>query len=220
MTTCTLDNTTRQQNGRSPGRSPTDEALLLDYRSTGCQTAFDQLVGRYESELYGYLRRMLQDADTAEDVFQATFLQIHRKCESFQEGLRFRPWLYAIATNQAIDAMRRNRRHRATSLNQRPATNAEELPEFIDMLAGDEVDPSEVLDREQLRMRVRDAVQELPVPLRSVVNLVVYQGLKYREAADALSIPIGTIKSRLHTAVKRLSATLREECPEAVVDHE
>src|SRR3989304_2158430 len=95
----------------SPGEAVTpDEVLLLAYRDHADRTAFSELVRRYERELYSYLRRYLGDAGMAEDAFQATFLQVHLKCDQFAEGRRFRPWLYTIATNQAIDAQRRNRR--------------------------------------------------------------------------------------------------------------
>ncbi len=95
----------------------TDEQLLLRYRQTGDRELFAQLVYRYERELYSYLRRYLGEAEMAEDAFQAAFLQVHLKCDQFQIGRRFRPWLYTIATNQAIDARRRNRRHRMLSLD-------------------------------------------------------------------------------------------------------
>ena len=78
---------------------------------------FEELVRRYEKELYGYLRHYLGDAEMAEDVFQHDFLQVHLKCDQFEPGRKVRPWLYTIAINQAIDFQRRNRRHRMTSLN-------------------------------------------------------------------------------------------------------
>ena len=96
----------------------TDEHILIEYRQTGDRELFAQLVYRYERELYTYLRRYLGDAQMAEDAFQGAFLQVHLKCDQFQEGRRFRPWLYTIATNQAIDARRRNKRHRMVSLDQ------------------------------------------------------------------------------------------------------
>ena len=191
-----------------------DEELLLDYRRSGNQKAFRELVERYESELYGYLRRVLQDASLAEDVFQATFLQIHRRADRYKQGLRVRPWLYTIATNQAIDAMRRNKRHRQPSLNHRPPSERENAPELIEMLASSELDPAESFEKKQLREHVRAAVEQLPETLSSVVNLVVYQGFKYREVAEMLSIPIGTVKSRMHTAVQRLTETLKVRIPD------
>ena len=95
---------------RLPARS--DEELLLAYRSKADRGAFEELVRRYEKELYGYLRHYLNDAEMAEDVFQQTFLQVHLKCDQFEEGRKVRPWLYTVATNQAIDCQRRNKRHR------------------------------------------------------------------------------------------------------------
>src|SRR6476646_5723809 len=102
----------------SPDRTEmSDEALLLAYRGRADRQAFNELVHRYERELFSYLRRYLGDAPAAEDAFQATFLQVHLKCDQFAEGRKFRPWLYTIATNQAIDAQRRNKRHRSVSLD-------------------------------------------------------------------------------------------------------
>lgn len=95
----------------------TDEQVLIRYRNSGDERLFSNLVGRYERELYSYLRRYLGNAEHAEDAFQATFLQLHLKCDQFQEGRRLRPWLYMIATNKAIDLQRRNKRHQILSLN-------------------------------------------------------------------------------------------------------
>ena len=103
--------------GPNPLVSWTDEKLLLSYRSEPDNRVFEELVHRYEKELYGYLRHYLGDAEMAEDVFQQTFLQVHLKCGQFEPGRKVRPWLYTVATNQAIDYQRRNRRHRMSSLD-------------------------------------------------------------------------------------------------------
>src|SRR6187200_1836026 len=99
-----------------------DEALLLAYRDHADRLAFSELVRRYERELYSYLRRYLGDAAAAEDAFQATFLQVHLKCDKFEPDRKVRPWLYTIATNQAIDLQRRGKRHRLVSLDRRDAS--------------------------------------------------------------------------------------------------
>ena len=105
----------------------TDEQLLLDYRTRGDGDAFAELVRRYERELYCYLRQYLGDPAMAEDVFQTTFLQLHLKCDQFKTGLKLRPWLYRIATNQAIDTVRRNRRHRLRSRSGRYSQHPQAL---------------------------------------------------------------------------------------------
>ena len=184
----------------------TDEELLLGYRVHGSQDVFAELVHRYERELFSYLRRYLGNAAMAEDVFQQTFLQVHLKCDQFQQGRRFRPWLYTIATNQAIDAQRRNRRHRGVSLDRtNQGSSGDDLGTLLDLLESSEAGPLAQLEAAERGEWVHDAVDALPDPLRDAVHLVYYQGLKYREAAEVMSIPVGTVKSRLHSAILKLN---------------
>lgn len=181
-----------------------DEDLLAQFRKSQTE-AFGVLVRRYERELYGYLRRYLGDATLAEDVFQNTFLQLYKKANQYEPGRPVRPWLYTIATHQAIDALRRNARHQSVSLN----TNREELPNgevhsLVDMLETRGPGPLDRAQGEELRESVRASVDRLPDLFRQVVVLAYYQGLKYREIADILEIPVGTVKSRLHAALAKL----------------
>lgn len=192
--------------GGGVAAGPTDEELLTRFRNGDDATAFESLVHRYERELFSYLRRYLGNAEMAEDVFQATFLQIHLKKERFEEGRRFRPWLYTIATNQAIDAQRRNRRHRMVSLDHRTGDEGD-VGSLVEMLSGCEITADETMEKEESREWVRGAIEELPDTLKSALLLVYHQGLKYREAADALGIPVGTVKSRLHAALHKLNET-------------
>ncbi len=76
----------------------------------GDRRLFEELIRRYERELFNYLKQYLGDTQLAEDAFQSTFLQVHLKCDQFDPERRFRPWLYAVATNQAIDTQRQRRR--------------------------------------------------------------------------------------------------------------
>ncbi len=195
--------------GTEASNAWTDEQLLLEYRSRGDRRAFDHLVHRYEKELFGYLRNYLGDAEMAEDVFQQTFLQVHLKCEKFEPGRRVRPWLYTVATNQAIDFQRRNRRHRAVSLDRAiGGDSGDETGSLIDLLDSENVSPAEEVTAIEQHEQVRQAVDELPEQTKQVVMLVYFQGLKYREAAEVLDIPVGTVKSRLHTAIQKLSTIL------------
>lgn len=183
-----------------------DEALLLQYRSRGDRKAFAELVQRYERELYSYLRRYLNDASLAEDAFQMTFLQVHLKCGQFDETRAFRPWLYTIATNLAIDEQRRNKRHRSISLDRsRGNAGDDDTNNLLQMLASHEPEPGSYTDTAQKTEWVRAAVGALPEVLRTSLVLVYYQGLKYREAADVLEVPVGTVKSRVHAAMLRLT---------------
>jgi RNA polymerase sigma-70 factor, ECF subfamily len=184
-----------------------DEELLAEYRLHQSRQAFEELVHRYERELYSYLRRYLSDATLAEDVFQATFLQLYLKADQFEEGRKVRPWLYTIATNQAIDAQRRNRRHKMVSLDRRGASQEvrDEVGSLVDLLTSKEPGAAANLEGQERRKWVQQAVEQLPDSLREAVLLVYYQGLKYREAASVLGIPVGTVKSRMHAAILKLN---------------
>ena len=104
-----------------------DEELMSRYREEGQAAIFSELVHRYERELYRYLARYLGDPTPAEDVFQNTFLQVHLKRGLFENGRPFRPWLYAIATHQAVDALRKAGRHPTVSLDQRVSCGVERI---------------------------------------------------------------------------------------------
>lgn len=190
-----------------------DEQLLQSYREASDPTVFAELVSRYQRELYNYLRRFLGDATLAEDVFQATFFQVHQKRDSFEQGRKFRPWLYTIATNQAIDAQRRNRRHRRLSLNQPHQAGSESVGTLIDLVAAEGEDPSLTAENGEQGAWVRGEVEALPEPLRNAVNLVYFGGMKYRDAAKVMSVPVGTVKSRLHAAIQRLGQAWRDVQP-------
>jgi RNA polymerase sigma-70 factor (ECF subfamily) len=194
--------------------SMSDEDLLLAYRDRNDRSAFSELVQRYERELYSYLRRYLGDAGMAEDAFQATFLQVHLKCDQFDKGRKFRPWLYTVATNQAIDAQRRNKRHRSVSLDRNiRQEGSDDLGSLMNLLESREPGPLDRAEAIQQTEWVRSAVDSLPDTLRDAVNLVYYQGLKYREAAQIMGIPVGTVKSRLHAAILKLNEAWSEHQP-------
>ena len=184
----------------------TDEQLFQQFSTSHDQAAFEALVHRYEHELYGYLCRYLHDRDLAADVFQATFLKVHRKAHRFQAGRPFRPWLYAVATHQAIDARRRNRRHWMVSLD---APDPARDGRHADPAARPEPTGSDRLADAESCDRLRDALGRLTVPQREAVSLVYFEGVKYREAARVLHVPVGTVKSRLHAALAKLGAVLK-----------
>lgn len=202
--------------GPNPLVSWSDEKLLLSYRSQPDNAVFEELVHRYEKELYGYLRHYLGDADAAANVFQQTFFQVHLKCGQFEPGRKVRPWLYTVATNQAIDFRRRNRRHRMSSLDRAHRSDSDEgSGALAELLVASTSNPSDNAESAEQHEAVRRAIDALPELCREVVTLIYVQGLKYREAAQVLSVPVGTVKSRLHVAMEKLTESLsRVSLPE------
>jgi RNA polymerase sigma-70 factor, ECF subfamily len=188
----------------NPEVGPSDEEVVEAYLSSRNESDFATLVKRYERELYTFLRRFLGDAQLAEDVFQATFLSVHLRIDQFEKGRRFRPWLYAIASNKAIDFMRRNRRFQATSLDAK-AFQSESDDSIVQNLQGPESTPDDKAIFNETGARVREALRELNEPTQQLIQLAFYQGMKYSDIAEVLQIPLGTVKSRVFTAIRKLN---------------
>src|SRR5213082_600591 len=129
----------------------TDEALLGRYRDEGRTEDFNELVRRYENELYRYLARYTGDSSLADDVFQNTFLQVHLKRGLYEDGRPLRPWLYAIATHQAVDALRKSGRHPTVSLDQRTDGGNSDPSALVDLLVSDVPGPAAQLQGDERR---------------------------------------------------------------------
>ena len=167
----------------------------------GDDVAFTQLVKRYEKELYHFLARFCNSESLGMEVFQETFLQVFLSADRFQTDRSFRPWLYTIASNKARDALRKQSRRPAVqlgSLDEDKSDNA-----LWDSLLRDENSPDQILEAQQTTQRVRQVVAAMPDHLREILILAYFQQLPYKEIAEMLNIPLGTVKSRLHAAVTR-----------------
>jgi RNA polymerase sigma-70 factor (ECF subfamily) len=151
-----------------------------------------RIAGLYEQHapaILRYLRRWVGPADTAEDLLQETFVQALRRPQSLAEASSPRGWLFGIARNLANNLLRRRR-------------NTGELPSGVPGPAESPEDPR--------LARVRDLIARLPGPQREALQLRLTDGLSYEEIAQAMQIPIGTVRSRLHNAVERLREGLAD----------
>lgn len=185
-----------------PHEEWSDEELLLSFRDEHDGEAFNALVKRYNRELYSYLRRYLGDAGAAEDVFQETFINVIRNADIFDALKKFRPWLYSIATHQAIDWHRRNKKHTKLSLNR--MTQEESDATGLDLLASKEAEGDEHLQLVENAEWIHENVKKLPNDIGKVITYIYFYGMKYREVADLLHIPVGTVKSRAHSGIQKL----------------
>ncbi len=198
---------------RQTDAGDSDEELLVRYRDHGDVGAFERLVHRYERPIYNFLLRYLGRAPLAEEVFQSTFLRLHEKRKLFREDRRVRPWLYSIALHQAVDALRKEGRQRALSLDEERWTGDTDAGTLLKLLESETASPVEQAEERERAAWARAAVSVLPEPLQLVVLLIYFQGLKFREAAEVLHLPLGTIKSRIHQALVTLNAAWHREHP-------
>jgi RNA polymerase sigma-70 factor (ECF subfamily) len=176
-----------------------DEELLAAHLD-GERAAYRTLIGRYRDELLHFLIRFLGSRSAGEDVFQETFLQVHLSADTFDFSRRFKPWLFTIAANKARDHHRKYGRRVAVSLSASVGDD-QEGQRFVDLMEADLPTPeTPVLDAERSRL-VKAVVDSMPVHLREILLLSYFQRMSYNQIAETLEIPLGTVKSRLHTAV-------------------
>ncbi len=202
----------------TPKTDISPEALMRQIQKDD-SFAFEKLLKMYKREMFAYLRGFLMDADAADDVLQNTFLQIFLKANQFDSTKRFRPWLYTIANNQAIDWQRRNKRHRMPSLNQdhgsAEETAAYENASLLDLLPNREALPEDRAEFGEDFEKLYRLLSQMDESHREVLSLIHFQQLKYREAAEVLEVPVGTIKSRQHAAMLKLTQLwYQDQAPE------
>lgn len=186
----------------------TDEQLLARYVA-GDDSGFALLVERYSRELYPFLVRYVRDTAMAEDVVQETFLQVHQSAASFDSGRRFRPWLFTIAVNKARDHLRSRVRKREIPLSIPSPADGDETVSYLDFLSDPAAAPSLGLESEECRELVQEIIAKMPANLREVLVLGYYHRFPYKEMAEILAIPLGTVKSRLHAAVSCFAAAFK-----------
>jgi RNA polymerase sigma-70 factor (ECF subfamily) len=182
-----------------PNRS--DEQLLENYRH-GDTEAFRLLIGKYQDDLLRFLVRLTGDRQAAEDIFQETFLQVHISADTFDPTRRFKPWLFTIAANKARDLLRKRVRRQEVDLSAPVGRGDEDGGHtFVDLMQVNVPPPEEGLQSEERDRQVQRAIDRMPQALKEILLLAYFQRLSYAQIADELQIPLGTVKSRLHSAV-------------------
>lgn len=182
-----------------------NEADLVVASQKGNLEAFNQLVLDYQDRIYSLAARILGDNDLAGDITQNTFLTAYLNLPRFRNG-SFRSWLYRIATNACYDEFRKHKRYTVLSIENEDIAEERLLPLYD--FSGTSNLPEAEYERQDLEQTVQQALNRLEVDQRTVVVLIDQQDLDYREAAHALKIPVGTVKSRLARARWRLRQLL------------
>ncbi len=167
--------------------------------------AFRDVINHYKNGLYAFLKRFLNHHDQVEDVFQETFLQLYNSRSKFDPTKNLRPWLFTIAANKAKDALRKQRRTTAVSIGSIVSSEEMSFGDALDILGSHDKMPLDELAQDETAMRVRQIISAMPENLREILILSYFNQFSYKQMAEMLSIPIGTIKSRLHTAVAKFA---------------
>jgi RNA polymerase sigma-70 factor (ECF subfamily) len=182
---------------RAVGPDPRSDAELLAQVADGDHGAFEELHRRYARSVLGIALRRLGDRGRAEDVTQDTFASVWRSAARFDPSRgKATSWLFTVARNAIIDGLRR-----------RPEATVDNPPE----LPATDPRPDEAAESEWVSWRVHRALETLPSEERSLVELAYWSGLSQSEIAARVGIPLGTVKTRTRSALRRLADELGEE---------
>ena len=187
-----------------------DSELMERFRD-GDDDAFPLIVQRFQRPLVNFFYRLTWDRFTSEDYAQEVFVRLIRHRKSYQRKAKFSTYLFRIAKNYWIDRYReRVKAPKMTSLNLTVGTGEGRGLSLGDMVEGKVPAPAEELNRKEIGERLKDAVSRLPEEQRLVFVLAENQGLKYAEISEVMEIPVGTVKSRMHAAMRRLRELLKD----------
>jgi len=189
-----------------PGQDPDHELVqaVLD----GDGTAYRGLVERYQGRIYSVCFGMVRNPEDARDLAQEAFVKAYQNLSRFRLQASFYTWLCRIAMNVSIDHLRRQKVRKAELFEDGVATRGQG---GVLSLGHGREDPGRNLERKRLREQLAAALDDLPEDQRQVIVLREIEGLAYKEIAEVMSIPEGTVMSRLYYARKKLQAALKDE---------
>ena len=182
------------------------EEILIKRASSGDLEAFNQLVLNYQDMAYSQAYALMGDPDSASDATQEAFIKAFQAINGFRGG-SFRGWLFKIVTNSVYDILRRARRHPSQPLF--PEDEHGEEIESAPWLVEPSASVQDEVEQREFSNDLYKMLDELPAAYRSVITLVDINEIDYAEAAQVLSVPIGTVKSRLARARLQLQKKLR-----------
>ncbi|MFH1147647.1 MAG: sigma-70 family RNA polymerase sigma factor [Pseudomonadota bacterium] len=174
-----------------------DDSQLVEEYLSGDSRSIEELVVRYQRQIYYLIYRLTNDLEESKDLTQKTFLKAVRAITKFRNESCFKTWLYRIAVNTSLDQIGEQKRYPRAELNE---TIADSDSDVVSKLAG-----------EERKERLRKAVHELPERQRLAVILRVYDGLSISETAHVMGCSEGAVKAHYHHAVKRLRNLLQEK---------
>lgn len=186
-----------------------DEELMRRCQE-GEPDSFDELFARYEGSTLALLNRLVGDRTTAESLAQEAFLRIYRDAESYEYPRRFSTWFFTIVRNLAKNELRYRQRHPAHSLEDTGGGKDSERPALIDEVRAPTRTPLSSIVSKEVLDRVHEAISHLPEAEREALILHRFSNLKYREIAEIVGTRLGTVRSRLHSALNRLRKNLSD----------
>jgi len=182
------------------------DSHLIERHIHGDEWAMNELIRRHQSRAYQYAFRLTRDPDAASDLVADAFFRVYRSVDGFKGQSAFTTWLYRIITNCFLDARKRASSRQTASLDEVMETSDGDLQRQFE---SEDESPFDILDRRMRATVLADAVDELPEVHQAIVQMYHAEMLSYEEIAEVLSVPLGTVKSRLNRARMALANQLK-----------
>lgn len=190
-----------------PLRTQSDQEVVALARR-GHETAYRELIRRYERPVFSLVYRMVRDRETAEDLSQETFIKVLNAIGSYRPEFKFSSWVFKIANNTAIDHLRR-RELDTLSIEGSPHATTPEATEATALQLGTaDESPLDSVEARELGGEIEAAINQLRPEYRSCILLRHVEGLAYEEIAETLGLPLGTVKTYIHRARNELRVAL------------
>lgn len=182
-----------------------NDQILIDRLCSGDQKAFTDLVGQYKKKVYYLAYDITGDHHEAEDISQEVFMKVYRALKRFRRDSKMSSWLHQITVNASIDFLRRKSAKPAKSMAELDNLSTQE--EFMGS-SSQGFDPVRSTESSQIQNRIAQAIQKITPKERAVFVMCHYNGLKMNEAAETMNITVGTVKSLLFRAIRKLRKEL------------
>lgn len=170
-----------------------DKELLAQFRNPESRnSAFNQILSKYQKRLYWHIRKMVIDHDDTDDILQNTFIKAWKNLEGFREDAQLYTWLYRIATNECLTFLKKKQNNITISINE------------VEYGLHEKIDSEKNYTGEEIQRKLQKAILTLPEKQRLVFNMKYFDAMKYEEMSVVLETSVGALKASYHHAVKKI----------------
>lgn len=170
-----------------------DKELLAQFRNPESRnSAFNQILSKYQKRLYWHIRKMVIDHDDTDDILQNTFIKVWKNLEGFREDAQLYTWLYRIASNECITFLNKKKNNNTISINE------------VEYGLHEKIDSEKNYTGEEIQRKLQKAILTLPEKQRLVFNMKYFDAMKYEEMSMVLETSVGALKASYHHAVKKI----------------
>ncbi|HEY0037525.1 MAG TPA: sigma-70 family RNA polymerase sigma factor [Longimicrobium sp.] len=188
--------------------TPVSDHELVTRAQLGSETAYRELLDRYQRPVFSIIFRMIRDREQAEDLAQETFVRVFNHIGRYDPRYKFSSWIFKIATNLTIDWIRRKELKTVSIDGSRNAVTSDEMEASAITIVSEDENPEELLEAKELGEEIEQAIGKLRPEYRAAILLRHVEGREYQEIAEIMALPLGTVKTYIHRGRKELQESL------------